>query len=199
MLIRSRVAKPGLATRIFKSAAGLFFPEYDVVASRRNNVLAVRRRMDVIGGVLVPRINIIPASNIATNDGDYFYARAVYDESNIDTFDVMELGSAGTPAKGADRSDFTPIGSTEKALTSGYPTTDDQDADNTGAGTDVISYRSNWAANDFTAAAVSHGWITNATPGASENLLTGYVFPAPFAVTATDTLKVIVNHTMNGV
>ena len=94
MLIRSRVSKQGLATRMFRSAAGLWFPELDVFASKRNNVLAVKRSL--VHGV--PKIEVIPASNIVTNDGDYFYARAVYDESNIDTFDVLELGSAGTPA-----------------------------------------------------------------------------------------------------
>ena len=116
MLIKSRVSKPGLATRLFQSAAGLWFPDYDLVASRRNNVLAVKR--SILGEV--PRIEIIPACNIVTNDGDYFYARAVYDESNIDVFDVMELGSAGTPGKAADRSDFTPIGSTEKIFDTGW-------------------------------------------------------------------------------
>ena len=199
MLIKSRASGPGLATRVYKSAAGLFFPEYDVVASKRNNVLAIRKRMERVGGLMVPKTDIIPASNIVTNDGDYFYARAVYDESNIDVFDVLELGSAGTPAKAADRSDFTEIADTEQAFDSGYPMTDDQDADNTGAGTDVISYTTSYVADTFTHAAVTDGWITNATPGASENLLTGFDFAAAFAVTATDTLKVIINHTMNGV
>ena len=138
--------------------------------------------------------------NIVTDAGDVYYAQSAVGETPTNDFDSLELGSAGTPAKGADRSDFTPIASTEKLETATYPKTNDGDSDNTGAGVDVATHQFAYAAGDFNHAAITHGWITNPTPGASEPILTGFAFTGgAFAKTASDTLKVIVNHTFNGV
>jgi len=177
---------------MYRSASGLWFPEYDHVTGKHRNVLAVLRPARGAG-------RIIPASNIVTNDGDLYYAEMGAGETPTDAFDVHEMCSAGTPAKGADRSAFTPIGSSEKAHTAGYPKTNDGDSDNTGAGVDIVTYLASYSAADFNAASISHGIITNATPGASENLLTGYAFASAFEKTAADTLKVFVNHEMSGV
>ncbi|MHC4997337.1 MAG: hypothetical protein ACYTGQ_20100 [Planctomycetota bacterium] len=114
-------------------------------------------------------------------------------------FGIHELASAGTPGKAADRSGFTVIASTQKAHAATYPKTNDGDADNTGAGVDVVTWLASYTKGDFNHGAITHGIITNATPGATEPILTGYAFAASFAKTADDTLKVFVNHTMNGV
>ena len=188
MLIRHSVA--GFAHRVYKSGAGLWVPLFDALVPKHKNVLAVLGRPE--GKFL------IPASNIVTNAGDIYYAQRGVGATPTNAFGIHELASAGTPAKGADRSAFTVIGSTQKAHTATYPKVNDGDTDNTGAGVDIATYLATYAKADFNAASITHGMITNATPGASEPLLTGYAFAAGFAKTADDTLKVFVNHEMLG-
>jgi len=195
MLFRRRVRVKGIKTRMYRSAAGLYFPDHSLVTPKHRNVLAVLRRPDGEG-------IIIPASNIVTNAGDIFYAQMAAGESPTNVFGVHEMCSAfasSTGDKTIDRADFTPIASSEKAHSSGYPTTDDADSDNTGAGVDIVTYLASYAGGDFNHAAITHGLITNATPGSAEPLLTGYAFASSFEKTAQDTLKVFVNHEMAGV
>jgi hypothetical protein len=188
MLIR--ISVPGFAHRVYRTAGALIVPMFDAFLPRHRNVLAVLDR---------PRGRfLIPAGNIVTDAGDVYYAQRGAAESPTNAFGVAELASAGTPAKGADRSAFTMIGSTEKAHTATYPKTNDGDADNTGAGVDIVSFLVSYTKTDFTAASITHGIITNVTPGASEPILTGYAFAAAFEKTADDTLKVFVNHTFTG-
>lgn len=188
MLIRSSV--PGFAHRVYITAASLIVPMFDAFVPRHRNVLAVLGKPD--GRFL------IPASNIVTNAGDVHYAQRGAGESPTNAFGISELASAGTPGKAANRSTFTVIGSTQKAHAGGYPKTDDDDADNTGADTDIVSFLASYAKADFNHAAITHGIITNATPGASEPILTGYAFASAFEKTADDTLKVFVNHDFTG-
>ena len=188
MLIRHSVM--GFAHKVLASRAGIFVPMFDAFVPKHRNVLAVLGRPD--GRFL------IPASNIVTDAGDIYYAQLGASEATTNAFGVHELASAGTPGKAATRATFTPIASTEKAHTATYPKTNDGDADNTGAGTDIVTYLATYAKVDFNATGITHGMITNVTPGASEPLLTGYAFAASFDKTADDTLKVFVNHTFTG-
>jgi len=138
--------------------------------------------------------------NIVTDEGDKYYAQRGAVETPTNLFTMMELGSAGTPGKAATTSSFTLIGSTPKTVKSTYPKTNDTgDADNTGDAVDAVTWTFEWTAADFNNAAISHGWIDVSGHGAGAPILTGFAFAAPFAKAATDTLKVIVNHTMNGV
>lgn len=195
LLLRSRVARPSVFRRwfdqtIYQSKGGLWI--MGLFLPRHQNILAVLRQGD-------GRMLCIPGANIVTDAGDIYYAQVAASESPTNAFGIGELASAGTPGKAADRSAFTVIGSTQKAHSATYPKTNDADADNTGAGTDVVTRLQSYAKGDFTAASITHGIVTNVTPGASEPLLTGYAFAAGFAKTANDTLKVFQNHTMNGV
>ena len=86
------------------------------------------------------------AENIVTNDGDLYYAQKAAGESPTSDFGGsngrMELrtGSA-TPAKGdAYAQVATPVTASRKALDSNYPKTNDGDSDNTGAGTDIVTW-----------------------------------------------------------
>lgn len=189
MLIRSQV--DGFKNKVLQTARSIIFPEHDIIIPKHRNILAVLGRPD--GRLL------IPASNIVTDAGDLFYAQLMAGEATTNSFTTHELGSAGTPAKGANRSAFTPIASTQKLQAATYPKTNDGDADNTGAGTDIRTTLASYAKGDFTAASITHGWVTNPTPGASEPLLTGYAFAAGFGKTSNDTLKVFVNHEALGV
>lgn len=188
MLIRHSV--PGFAHRVYQTSASLMVPMFDAFVRKHRNVLAVLGRPE--GRFL------IPASNIVTNAGDVHYAQRGAAEAPTNIFGIAELASAGTPGKSANRSNFTPIGSTQKAHAAGYPKTNDADPDNSGAGTDIVTFLASYAKADFNHAAISHGLITNASPGASEPLLTGYAFAAAFGKTADDTLKVFVNHDFTG-
>jgi hypothetical protein len=188
MLIRTSV--PGFAHRVYRTAGSIIVPMFDAFVAKHRNVLAVL-------GSPAGRF-LIPASNIVTNAGDVHYAQRGAAESPTNAFGICELASAGTPGKSANRSAFTMIGSTAKAHASGYPKTADADSDNTGAGTDIVTFLASYAKADFSHSAISHGIITNTSPGASEPILTGYAFAASFSKTADDTLKVFVNHDFTG-
>jgi hypothetical protein len=188
MLIRHSV--PGFAHRVYQTSAALIVPLFDAFVPRHRNVLAVLGRAD--GRLL------IPASNIVTTAGDIHYAQKGAGEAVTNAFGVHVMCSAGTPGKAATDDSFTQIAGSEKAHTAGYPKTNDGDADNTGAGMDIVTFLASYAKADFNHASISHGIITNATPGVAEPLLTGYAFAAAFAKTADDTLKVFVNHDFTG-
>lgn len=187
-----RTSVPGFAHRVYRTAGALLVPLFDSFIPLHKNVLALLENEE--GRFL------IPASNIVTNDGDVYYAQRGAGESPTNAFDRLVLASAGTPAKDADYSDFTPIGSTLKAFSGSYPKTGDDDADNTGAGADIVTYLAAYTKADFNHSAISHGLITNDTPVASppSPILTGFAFDNPFEKTANDTLKVFVNHEMLG-
>lgn len=191
MLFKTRVHQ--YANRVYKTKGGIW--AMGLVVPKHNNVLAVLRQGDDPMGIL------IPGANIVTDDGDTFYAQSMADggESPVQTFTTHELGTAGTPGKAANRSNFTQIGSTQKLNSAGYAKTNDGDSDNTGSGVDINTHLASYAKADFNDTAITHGWITNPTPGASEVLLTGYAFSGSFPKTANDTLKVFVNHEALGV
>ncbi len=151
--------------------------------------------------------------NIVTDAGDLYYAErgaAVAVPTNFvdggGAFDgVMELydnsPANSAPAKGNDRSNLTGTlaPSSTKAMDATYPLVNDPDGDNTGAGTDVVTYRVSYTTGEANAADITDVIITNPTPGASEPLLMHAEFGAAFTKTSSDTLKVFVNHQLNGV
>lgn len=166
----------------------------------------VRRELYVPGEVIAIVTNELTkkrvlhrTKNIVTDAGDIYYAQQSANESPTNNFTQMELGSAGTPGKTADTDDFTLIASTAKTVKATYPKTADADADNTGDGADVVTWTFEWSAADFNHGAITHGWIVVAGHGAAAPILTGFAFASSFPKASTDTLKVIVNHTFNGV
>lgn len=142
--------------------------------------------------------------NIITNEGDRYYAQKSVGESPTYAFDTMWLGtSAGSaaPGKASDADDIGYITSSAKAVKSTYPKTNDTgDADNTGDGIDVVTWTFEWTTGDFNNADIGDGQIGVGAHGAGEPVLTHFEFSGgAFAKTASDTLKVIINHTFNGV
>jgi len=170
-----------------------------------------RERMTIGGKVIAIVTNeetglvtIHRTHNIVGDAGDEYYAEAgavLGGESLTNAFDTMELGTAGTPGKTADTDDFTLIASTAKVVKSTYPKTNDTgDSDNTGDAVDATTWTFEWTAADFNDAAITHAWIVVAAHGGAAPILTGFAFTGgAYAKTATDTLKVILNHTFNGV
>ena len=147
--------------------------------------------------------------NIVTNDGDLYYAQQAVEATPTSDFGGsngrMELrtGSA-TPAKADVFTQVTtPIPTSIQPMNSGYPKTNDSDSDNTGAGTDIVTWLASWTTSDFNSNAIIGGCIHVAggasgatTPGATK-LLTHFSLTS-FNKTSSDTLKIFVNHTFNG-
>lgn len=139
----------------------------------------------------------IPGANIVTNSGDLHYAERGAAETPTNSYVGFRLGTAATAPTKTDTDVTTFLTGSGKNLTATYPKTNDSDGDNTGAGTDVVS----WAVSYTTAEANGTGIqelaiVDNITTPTVA--LTHALFAASFDKTSSDTLKVFVNHTMNG-
>lgn len=158
--------------------------------------------------------------NQVTNDGDIYYATRAGTAPSVQTapdpnfFDaacvLQNPSSADTIAKtdtyGSVNNPITTSGAV-RGLTATYPKTNDGDSDNTGASADAISYRFDWATNQIDTSSgnpITGGAIYDVgqtSPVSGTKILTHWNFtsPATFHKTSTDTLKLFVNHTFNGV
>lgn len=156
-------------------------------------------------------------SNIVTNDGDIYYAKKGAGESPSSNENFANAACvlqnpavADTPAKTDTYSSISNPITTSGAvrpISSTYPKTADTDPDNTGASADGVSYRFDWstsqvdtsAGNPITGGAIYDVAVTS--PNGSTKILThwNFVSPSSFHKTNTDTLKLFVNHTFNGV
>lgn len=161
-------------------------------------------------------------ANIVTNDGDVYYAKkacgetpatnenfGAYTGSAGATCILNNPSSADTLAKADDygevNSPITTSGA-QKGASSNYPKTNDGDADNTGSGVDVVTYKFEWTTSEIDTSSgnpITGGCIIDkaATLADGAKILTHWNFssPASFHKTSTDTLTLYVNHTMNGV
>ncbi len=154
----------------------------------------------VLRDPLLERELIVPGLNIVSNAGDLYYAQLGAGEAVTNDFAAggLRLGDDNTaPVKtDADVTNF--LAGTGHAVDATYPQTDDGDGDNSGAGTDVVTYRYSYTTAQGNANGIIEGAIVDniVTPTVA---LTHFLFAAAFNKTASDTLKVFVNHTMNGV
>lgn len=147
------------------------------------------------------------SKNIVTDAGDLFYAQRAVGVPTTNFTDgtgvfdgIVELynGASASPAKGNNRSNLSGFVSS-KALSATYPKINDSDVDNTGAGVDVVTYAVSYTKLESNATNIADVIITNPTPGASEPILMHAEFALPFTKTSNDTLKVFINHTLNGI
>jgi len=145
---------------------------------------------------------VIPGLNIVTNDGDVYYAQSSVAETPTDDFDAagagFRLGTDNTAPTKSDTDVTTEDSAGRKATDATYPRTDDPDGDNTGAGVDIVTWRVSYTTAEANITGIQEGAIVDdrATPTAA---LTHFLFAASFDKTASDTLKVFVNHEMLGV
>ena len=144
--------------------------------------------------------------NIVTNDGDLYYAQQAVETTPTSDFGGsngrMELrtGSA-TPAKDDTYGDVTtPVTTSRRAIDTGYQKVSDGDGDNTGSGADIVTWRTSWETGHFNATGIIGGCIHvgGGSPASGTKLLTHYSITS-FDKTASDTLKIFVNHTFTGV
>ena len=158
--------------------------------------------------------------NIVTDAGDLYYAQrgalltvgspispvpTNFTDVNGVPDMIMELydntPANNAPDKAANRSDLlgTLATGSAKVMDATYPRVNDPDGDNVGSGTDIITYRVSYLTSEANLADITDIILTNPSPGASEPVITHAEFAAAFSKTSADTLKVFVNHRMNGV
>lgn len=146
--------------------------------------------------------------NIVTDAGDRYYAAKAAGEAAFFAVAGMRLGThAGAPAaplktdvKLQTTTGSTLLASSVKAIDATYPRTADPDTDNPGAGVDIVTWRVSYTTAEANSADI-------ATLDLPDSLVDGSIarslaianFAAKFTKTSSDTLKVFVNHTMNGI
>ncbi len=140
---------------------------------------------------------IIGLANIVTNDGDQYYAEAAVGAPSW-AVAGMRLGTNGAAVAKADIDVGTFLAGSGKAVDATYPMTNDTDPDNTGAGIKIVSWRVSFATTEGNGNAIAELALVDniVTP---TKALTHALFAATFTKTSSDTLKVFVNHAMNGV
>lgn len=197
MLFRERITR--FSNRVFKTKNGIWTP--DAVVPIHQNVLAIiendHEKLLFLG------------HNIISDFGDIFYAQEGAGEAPTDTYTEFTVSTnawSPVPGKATDSDDLVvsvASGTANLAFTGGYPKSNDTgDADNTGDGVDVVSWAVLYGKAAFNDPSIEGVTIheTGAVFGAaaadpvlmSANLTS-------FGKTADDTLKIFVNHTMNGV
>lgn len=157
------------------------------------------------GNVIVIKQNIITkekktfvSNNLIVNNGDLFYAEASMGSESW-TPGFMRLGidpASGDIAKGDNDVNSFEAGGNQ-AIDAGYPQTDDGDSDNTGAGTDIVSWRTSFGTSAANITSLSEIAVVNSSTS-PDKAVCHAVFAAPFNKTSDDTLKVFVNHEFLG-
>lgn len=162
----------------------------------------VGRAIAILENVKTGKRRIIHGLNIVTNDGDTYYAQMACGEAPDDDFDGasagIRLGSDNTAPDKADIDVTTFLAGTDHDLDATYERTADPDSDNTGSGVDIVTWRFSYLTSEGNQNGIIEGAIVDdqTTPTAA---LTHFLFAASFNKTASDTLKVFVNHEFDGV
>lgn len=144
-------------------------------------------------------VRIIPGWNIVTNAGDVWYAQKSADETPTNDFDSLYLATTGpaSPAKTDDYDDFGGI-TGEKHVDTGYPKTNDDDTDNTGAGVDIVSWRFQYSTADGPFTNIEWSFISITSAGAGQAILNSYRWAAAWSKDSSTSAKVFANHEMLG-
>lgn len=145
---------------------------------------------------------IVETQNIITTAGDRYYAERSAGETPTNAFNALHLGTGGTtPAKSDTATNFTAITNSGKLIATGYPKTNDTDADNTGKGATVVTWKFTYAAADGPFTGVTEAIVVVGADAltAGEAVLSHFRFPATFSKTTSDLLSVYLNHTAVGI
>jgi len=159
----------------------------------------VRKRNIVValfqGGM--PR-KLIYGKNIVTDDGDEYYAQMSAGETPTNSYVGLRLGTSLTSPTKSDTDVGTEDSNGRKATDATYPKTNDSDTDNDGSGTDVVTWRFSYSKSEGVIDNISEGAIVDDTTTPT-SALCHFLFDSVFDKKDTDTMKVFVNHTFNGV
>jgi len=157
-------------------------------------------------------LKTVHAKNIVTTDGATYYAQMGAGETPTYTFYTGNLAlassylAAETPSATLGLLTFSTLSGIQ-AFASTYPTTNDQDSDNTGAGTNVVTYHHLYTTTqaNFTikALAITRSSYTIETSVANNSLrkILNYLTLSTaqqITKTSSQVLKVFVNHSFSG-
>lgn len=160
-------------------------------------ILAILRHPEAGVEVTIPGINIV------TSDGDIYYAQLAMGDSLTDDFQAagagIRLGSDNTSPTKSDTDVTTFLSGSDHVIDATYPKSNDGDADNTGAGTSVMTWTYSYLTSEGNVASIIEGAISDVRAGPSTAVLTHFLFAGVFTKTSSDTLKCIINHTVLGV
>lgn len=171
-------------------------------ASIKNRVALTGKVLAVLRDPNLEREILIPGLNVVTNAGDEYYAESSVAETPTNDFDAAGagflLGTDNTAPTKTDTDVTVEDVAGRKATDATYPLTSDPDGDNTGSGNDIVTWRVSYTTAEAIITGIQEGAIVDVrtTPTAA---LTHFLFAASFNKTASDTLKVFVNHEMLGV
>ena len=152
------------------------------------------------------QVEVHETKNIVTTAGDTYYAqRGVgttptnFNSAGVFNGKAFLSQTTGTPTKSDNYSTISATiqNGTGNSVASTYPKTNDTDIDNTGAGPTVITYLYTFSTGN-TYTNVADVSIAGNAPTGTDPLLMRAKFASTFTKATTDTLKVFVNHTMNG-
>lgn len=141
--------------------------------------------------------------NIVTDAGDVWYAQLACAQVPTNDFDSCYLATAcseagGNPTKTSNYSHFTVHAGSEKHKAAGYPQSPDADADNTGDGTDKVSWKFEYDTADGPFVAITHSFIAKTGAGGVDPILNGYKWAGSWNKDASTSAKVFANHEMLG-
>lgn len=149
--------------------------------------------------------------NLLVDTGELYYTKELANEGGITpdfgTDGRMVLNNPVSPDSPAAGDTFNevnnPITLSNKVIDATYPTRDDQDADNPGAGANVFTWRTTWTGGDFDTEGgddITGGTIVDTgSPVGGSPLLNHWNFAIAFGKLSTSTLIVWINHTLVGV
>lgn len=167
---------------------------------RLDQIMMTGQVLAILRNDLLDEEIIVPGVNIITNDGDLYYAQSAAGETPGDDFPSggLRLGSASTTPVKTNTDLGTFLSGSAHALDATYPKTNDDTSGNTGAGTDIVTWRFSYTTGEGNVSSIAEGAIVDntTTPTAA---LTHFLFAASFDKTSSDTLTVLTNHQFDGV
>lgn len=155
----------------------------------------------VLQNVETGEVRVYEGKNLVGDKGDKYYAQMATDTVVTDNFAAaaagLRLGSDVTAPNKTSADVLTLLAGTQHATDATYPKTSDNDADNTGAGADIVTWRYSYTTSEGNVTTIIEGAIVDnrTTPTGA---LTRFTFATVFSKTNSDTLKIFVNHTFNG-
>lgn len=192
MFLRERLHQ--FKNKVYRTDSGLLMVDSEILDPRFNVIALLKENFGNDKPIF------IPGHNDVTTAGDTYYAQLGANETPDNDFTAggLELGTGWTTFSKADTGVATEVAGSYKALTSGYPTTNDADVENTNAAVDTVTWTYNYLTSEANSAGIDEGAIVNVDTTAGQAALNHFQFSPAFEKTASDTLKVIINHAFEG-
>jgi hypothetical protein len=155
----------------------------------------------IFRGIILSPLSLI--LGIVTTAGNVWFAQKSCGQVPTNDFDSLYLATAcseggGVPIVTSNYGSFTVVAGSEKHVTATYPQSPDADADNTGDGATIASWKFEYVVADGPFAAITHSFIAKTGAGGTDPILDGYKWGAAWAKDASTSAKVFANQAMLG-